>query len=303
MGIIVRIGTRSSQLAIAQASQVKDLLKKKLAEKEISADISIITFKTTGDKKKEQNLSEIGGKGLFTKELEEALLDHKIDIAVHSMKDVPTKVVDNLEIAAVLKRSDPRDAFISNKYKSLKSLPRGAVVGTSSTRRKSLLLSLRPDLKIVNFRGNVTTRLEKIEKEEVDGTILAASGLKRINKEQYISSILSTEFFLPAVAQGAIGLQCREDDQEIKKIINGINDKITQICIMAERSFLAEVDGSCHSPIASYCRYSRGKLKLTSLMASLDGKKVYKNILFGKKTEAKQLGIKAATDILKKTSI
>ena len=132
---------------------------------------------------------------MFTKELEEALLDYKIDVAVHSMKDVPTRVVNNLEIAAVLKRSDPRDAFISNKYKSLKSLPRGAVVGTSSTRRKSLLLSLRPDLKIVNFRGNVTTRLEKIEKEEVDGTILAASGLKRINKEQHISSILSTEFF------------------------------------------------------------------------------------------------------------
>jgi hydroxymethylbilane synthase len=303
MDIVIRIGTRDSKLAIAQASQVKDLLVKKIAEKEISADISILTFKTTGDKKKEQNLSEIGGKGLFTKELEEALLEHKIDIAVHSMKDVPTQNTEGLEMASVLKRADPRDAFISKKYKSLKSLPHGAVIGTSSTRRKSLLLNLRPDLKIVNFRGNVTTRLEKIEKEKVDGTILAASGLKRIKKDDCISSVLSPDFFLPAVAQGVIAVQCRKDDMETKKIISCINDKVTQICTTAERSFLSEMDGSCHTPIASYCVYNRGKLKLTSLVASLDGKKIYKNKFYGKKTEAASLGIKAAADIVKQMKL
>jgi hydroxymethylbilane synthase len=303
MGVLIRIGTRSSQLAIAQASQVKDLLTKKLIEKEISADISIVTFKTTGDKRREQNLSEIGGKGLFTKELEEALIDHEIDVAVHSMKDVPTKIIDGLEIPSILKRSDPRDAFISKKYQSIRQIPQESVIGTSSARRKALLLNIRPDLKIVNFRGNVTTRLEKIAKQEVDGTILAASGLKRIRKDKHISSILSPDFFLPAVAQGAIGVQCRESDEEIKKIIRSINDKITQICIIAERSFLKKMDGSCHSPIASYCSYNRGRLKLVSLISSLDGKTIHKNILYGKKTEAKHLGEKAAEDMLKKMSL
>ncbi|MDA9818358.1 hydroxymethylbilane synthase [Flavobacteriaceae bacterium] len=295
--IKIRIGTRESLLAKAQASQVKDLLLKKIQQKDISLEVSFHFFKTTGDRLKEKNLSKIGGKGLFTKELEDALLNNEIDIAVHSMKDVPVNHTKGLDIISILKRSDPRDAFISSKYKSIKDLPQGSVIGTSSTRRKALMLNLRPDLKIVNFRGNVTTRLNKIQNNEVDATILAVSGLKRIKKEHHISSIISTRTSLPSVAQGAIGIQARINDKEISKLVKIINDKLTAECITAERSFLTEMNGSCHTPIASYCTYYRGRLKLMSSIVSPDGKEIYKNIFYGKNKEAKDIGIKAALDM------
>ena len=296
----INIGTRESKLALAQANQIRNLILDSTPEyKKNPHLISIITFKTTGDKILDKNLSDIGGKGLFTKEIEEALIERKIDLAVHSMKDMPALSPEGLDIFAITKREDPRDAFISKKYKSIADLPIGAVVGTSSSRRKSLLLKLRPDLKIVNFRGNVTTRLEKIDGGQVDATILAVAGLKRINKEEYISSIISTDEILPAVAQGAIGVQSRDNDEYIINLVKKINDEISDICVKAERAFLKIMDGSCKTPMAAYCEKQNGKLYLKALVCSPDGKEIYETSQTGSIDEAEKIGTHAGFEIKK----
>ncbi len=296
----INIGTRESKLALAQANQIKNLILDTAPEyKENSNLISIITFKTTGDKILDKNLSDIGGKGLFTKEIEEALIEREIDLAVHSMKDMPALSPQGLDIFAITKREDPRDAFISKKYKSISDLPIGAIVGTSSSRRKALLLKLRPDLTIVNFRGNVTTRLEKIDQGQVDATILAIAGLKRINKEEYINSAISIDEILPAVAQGAIGVQARDNDEFIINLVKKINDEISDICVKAERAFLKIMDGSCKTPMAAYCQNQNGKLHLKALICSSDGKEIYETYKTGSLDEAEKIGIEAGFEIKK----
>jgi hydroxymethylbilane synthase len=296
----INIGTRESKLAGAQANQVKNLILETNRDYQNNPDlISIITFKTTGDQILDKNLSDIGGKGLFTKEIEEALIERKIDIAVHSMKDMPALSPEGLDIFAIVKREDARDAFISKKYQSIKDLPNGAVVGTSSSRRKSLLLQLRPDLKIVNFRGNVTTRLAKIDDGQVDATILAVAGLKRIHKEEYIRSIISTSEILPAVAQGAIGVQARNNDEFIINLVRKINDSTSETCVKAERAFLKIMDGSCKTPMAAFCENKNGKLHLKALICSPDGKEIYQTSRTGSLDEAEQIGIEAGFEIKK----
>ena len=296
----INIGTRESKLALAQANQIKNLILDTAPEyKENSNLISIITFKTTGDKILDKNLSDIGGKGLFTKEIEEALIEREIDLAVHSMKDMPALSPQGLDIFAITKREDPRDAFISKKYKSISDLPIGAIVGTSSSRRKALLLKLRPDLTIVNFRGNVTTRLEKIDQGQVDATILAIAGLKRINKEEYINSAISIDEILPAVAQGAIGVQARDNDEFIINLVKKINDEISDICVKAERAFLKIMDGSCKTPMAAYCQNQNGKLHLKALICSPDGKEIYETYKTGSLDEAEKIGTEAGFEIKK----
>lgn len=291
------IGTRKSTLALAQSKEIKDLIcdRSSLYQNEPEL-ISIKGFQTTGDNILDKNLSDIGGKGLFTKEIEDALLLNKISLAAHSIKDMPATFPDGLIIRSILKREDPRDVFISKKYNSIEELPQNAIVGTSSTRRKAMLLAIRPDLKIVNFRGNVTTRLKKIDNDEVDATILALSGLRRINMEHYIKSIIPITTILPAIGQGAIGVQCRNDDQYCCDLLDKINDQDTAICISAERAFLQEIDGSCKTPIAAYCQIIDNQLFLQTAVCSPDGQKIYQCQRKASLSEAQKIGQDAAIE-------
>lgn len=294
------IGTRKSELALAQSYEIQNLIFNLLKNQNYpDFSLPIKGFKTTGDKIIDKSLSEIGGKGLFTKEIEEALLSKKISLATHSMKDMPANCPAGLGILAVTEREDPRDAFISLKYKSITELPHNAVVGTSSTRRKAILLRIRPDLKIVNFRGNVNTRLEKLENNEVDATILAVSGLKRIKLENYITSIIPTEIMLPAVGQGTIAVQCCLDDEFLCNILKKINHQKTSICIEAERAFLREIDGSCKTPIAGYCQIQGNSLHLKTLVATPDGKEIYETTRIGSFADAGRIGQDAGLETKK----
>ncbi len=273
----IRIGTRTSKLALAQVEEVRALLSPHLQ----NAEIEIVQINTSGDKILDRNLADIGGKGLFIKELEEALLQNRIDIAVHSAKDVPPVIHESTHLAAFTQRFDTRDCFISKKFRSIADLPQNAVVGTSSARRKAILLSLRPDLKIVNFRGNVTTRLTKLENNEVDATILAACGLERIsakatcpvghNDKNYIEKSV----MLPAGGQGALAIQSRTEDLELSALLAKINHLETQICVKAERSFLRELEASCSTPVAVNAMIQNNILYLETLILSHDGSEVF----------------------------
>ena len=271
-----RIGSRGSPLALAQANEFKNLLL--LNYPDLAADdlIEIIPIKTTGDKIQDRDLANIGGKGLFTKEIEEALLANQIDFAVHSMKDVPTILPEGLEIPCLLPRRNPLDAWFSRDHFSLANLPSGSIVGTSSLRRKSQILARRPDLKVVPLRGNVQTRLEKLNRREIDATVLALAGLERLNLADQATHILSAEEMLPAVAQGAIGIEIREDDQRTRELLQPLNDWKTTICIQTERACLQELDGSCRTPIAALAQYDEKSetLSLRSMLAATDGSKV-----------------------------
>lgn len=244
----IKIGTRGSPLALYQAHEVRRRLMTAHGFEDNQFDIKII--KTSGDKIQDKSLRSFGGKGLFTKEIEEALLDKSIDIAVHSMKDMPTVYPDGLTIECILPREDVRDAFLSPKAKSLKDLPEGAVFGTSSLRRAAQVRTLRPDLKIVEFRGNVQTRLQKLEDGVADATLLAAAGLKRLQLKDVVTSYIETTDMLPAIAQGAIGVESRCGDYDMAEILSAINDPDTKVCVDVERAFLAKLDGSCQTPIA-----------------------------------------------------
>ncbi len=266
----IRIGARSSILAITQAQEVKrDIAKHSNINEE---DIEIIKIKTSGDKFKNVSLADIGGKGLFIKELEEALVTHKIDIAVHSAKDVPPEIRQNTVIAAFSARKNPCDYFISKKYSNIEDLPKGATVGTSSARRKSILLGIKPDLQVVNFRGNVDTRLEKLDEGQVDATILAVCGLERLHKKIDKKRIISVNTMLPSVGQGSLAIQIRKDEREIFDIVNKINDKNSHICIHSERIFLHQLNASCKSPISVYCHIEEGKLLFKAKIYDFDGK-------------------------------
>ena len=273
----IRIGTRTSKLALAQVEEVKSLLSPYLSD----LQIEIVPINTSGDKILDRNLAEIGGKGLFIKELEEALIQNKIDVAVHSAKDVPPIVDEATKLVAFTKRYDARDCFVSKKFRSIFELPQGAVVGTSSARRKAILLRLRPDLKVINFRGNVTTRLTKIESDEVDATILAACGLERLGLKTTCPKGYSDKHhieksqMLPAGGQGALAIQVRKDAEKISQIISKINHSETQICVKAERSFLLELGASCSTPVAVHAVVENGSLNLETLILANDGSEVF----------------------------
>jgi hydroxymethylbilane synthase len=268
----LRIGTRGSPLALAQANLVREALR--AAHPDLPrAEIAVI--KTTGDQVQDRKLDEIGGKGLFTKEIEEALADGRIDLAVHSMKDMPTFLPDGLVVGCVLKREDPRDVLFSPHAKSLAGLPRGAKVGTSSLRRQAQVLALRPDLNVVTLRGNVGTRLAKLAAGTVDATLLALAGLIRLGLADKATAILSADEMLPAVAQGAIGVEIRTGDSRARELLAPLDDFASQLAVNAERACLAVLDGSCHTPIAALAEPDlNGSLRLRSLIALPDGSAV-----------------------------
>ena len=273
-GAIVTIGTRGSPLALAQAYETKRLLGVHFPELAVEGAVDIQKIMTKGDSILNQALSEIGGKGLFTKELDVALLDKSVDICVHSMKDVPTWLPDGTILPCNLIREETNDVFISKKYKSVKSLPNGSVIGSASLRRQAQLLAVNPTLKVVNFRGNVQTRLKKIENDVVDATLLALAGLKRLGMSDVIANaqIIGWDEMLPAVAQGAIGIQCRSDDTLMLKYLAGLNHVDTKTAVDCERAFLAELDGNCRTPIAGQAKIIDGKLHFRGLISKPDGK-------------------------------
>jgi len=271
---IVKIGTRGSPLALAQAYMTRDLLKENFPELAEDGALEICIIKTTGDKVLNQPLADIGGKGLFTKEIDDALLDGRIDIAVHSMKDVPTYLPEGTILPCNLPREDVRDAFICLKYNSLAELPEGATVGTASLRRQSQLLYKYPTLKCVNFRGNVQSRIRKLQEEVVDCTLLAIAGLNRMDMTQHATKIIDTDEMLPAIAQGAIGIACRTADDKMQEYLAKLNHEETRIAVATERSFLAALDGSCRTPIAGLAQLVDGKMQFRGLIASVDGKEV-----------------------------
>lgn len=294
----IRIGTRGSPLALAQAHEVRARLA--TAHGLDEADISITIIKTTGDQVLDRPLAEIGGKGLFTKEIEEALLSNDIDVAVHSMKDMQTALPDGLMIGAVLPREDVRDAFISLRHQSLAELPSGAVVGTSSLRRQAQLLFTRPDLTVVGFRGNVQTRLRKLQDGVAEATFLAVAGLKRLGMEDRITAPVPIEQMLPAVAQGAIALEIRSGDTASADMIAPLNDASAALAVTAERAFLSRLEGSCRTPIAGYAHLSDGLLMFRGQVLSPDGAKGYDVARHGAPEHAHDVGLEAADDVLSK---
>jgi hydroxymethylbilane synthase len=295
MTSVLRIGTRGSPLALAQAGMVRSLL---AAAHGLTPDrIEQKVIRTTGDMVRDRPLAEIGGKGLFTKEIEEALLAGAIDIAVHSAKDMPTVIPDGLAIAAVLPREDARDVFISRKAKTLRDLPPGARVGSASPRRQALVRRLRPDLDVVNFRGNVETRLRKLDAGEVDATLLALAGLKRLGLANKATALLALDEFIPAAGQGIIAIETRADDAATRRLVEAIAHPDTGTALIAERAFLAVLDGSCRSPIAGYATVNAGRLHFRGLIANPDGSAVFETARDGAASDAAVLGADAGGEL------
>ncbi len=292
----LKIGTRGSQLALAQAHETRARLMKAHGWSE--DDVEIIIIRTTGDMIRDRPLAEIGGKGLFTKEIEEALLDGRIDLAVHSMKDVPAILPDGLLISTYLPREDNRDAFISHVAASIDDLPGGAKVGTSSVRRAAQLLARRPDLEITGFRGNVGTRLDKLAAGEVDATFLACAGLNRLGLADRITQAVPPDIMLPAVAQGAIGIEIRENDADTRALLDPLDDKDTRTAVAAERGFLAELEGSCRTPLAAFATVEGDTVSLRCEALSLDGREVWRAARTGQAGEAGEMGRDAAREVL-----
>jgi hydroxymethylbilane synthase len=292
----IRIGTRGSPLALAQAHEVRDRLAKAHGLQPDAISITII--KTTGDQILDRPLADIGGKGLFTKEIEDALLANEIDVAVHSMKDMQTALPDGLTIGAVLPREDVRDAFISLKYPDIAALPKGAIVGTSSLRRQAQVLFARPDLKVIGFRGNVQTRLKKLQDGVADATFLAVAGLKRLGLADRITSAVPVTEMLPAVAQGAIGLEIRARDTRTAAMIAALNDEASALAVTTERAFLARLEGSCRTPIAGHAELKGSQLIFNGQILSPDGKVEFSIERLGTNLQAFDIGVHAANEIL-----
>lgn len=286
----IRIGTRGSRLARVQADMVQHALLAACPFLAEGGRIEIVPITTSGDMNKDVPLYEIGGKGLFVKEIEEALLNGSIDIAVHSLKDVPGFLPHGLIIGAVLEREDPRDVLIAPHADSFQSLPRNARFGTSSPRRAAQASMHRPDLAIQPLRGNVPTRIEKIEQGEADATLLALAGLKRLGMDNGNYAVLSIEDMLPAIAQGTIGLECREDNLPLREALHLITHAKTEIETAAERALLATLDGSCRSPIAGFAQLRDGNIHLRGLVASMDGKECYRSEMQGLAADAEKVG-------------
>jgi len=289
----LRIGTRASPLAVIQAETVAAQLKQHYPQ----ADISFVRLTTAGDREVQKDLSQWGFKGLFTKELEDALLEGRIDIAVHSMKDMPSALPAGLVMGASLLRDDVRDAWISTRYPHLADVPAGAVVGCSSVRRAAQLLAMRPEIRVVPFRGNVQTRLKKLAEGQADATFLACAGLDRLNLATHIAERIAPETMLPAVAQAAIAVECREDAADLREALQVLNDTATEHCTRAERAMLAVLDGSCRTPIAGYAvQASDGTLTLRGELLMPDGSARITHTLSS--TDANALGT-AVGDYLK----
>jgi len=290
------IGTRGSPLALWQAEDVRNRLIGSHRLEEAEVELCVIT--TSGDRIRDKPLREFGGKGLFTKEIDEALLEGAVDFAVHSMKDLPTALPPGISIAAVLKRGDVRDAFIGAKGVSLTSLPQRAVVGSSSLRRQAQIRRLRPDLRVIDFRGNVETRLAKLERGLADATLLALAGLERLGLTAHVTSVMPTEEMLPAVAQGAIGVACRSDDAETREILQALNDQISATAVACERAFLAQLDGSCRTPIAGLAEIEEGSLRFRGLILKPDGTEWHEIELTGAPADTARIGTDAGQELL-----
>jgi hydroxymethylbilane synthase len=294
----IRIGTRGSKLALYQA----ELVQSKLQAAHSDLICEIIKIQTSGDKLLTQSLAKLGGKGLFLKEIEEALLAGDVDIAVHSMKDVPAvdQLPPTLEIACILERENPFDAFISHKFTEFSQLPQGARLGTSSIRRAAFLLNKRPDLEIVNFRGNVQTRLQKLEAGEVDATLLACAGLNRLQLKEHpcMRHAFELETLPPAIGQGAIGVEIRNDDDEIRQLLSSINCQQSFIEVSAERSFMEKMEGSCNTPLAALATTVNSELTLVAAKASDDGKNIWHATATGNPDSWRQLGYQCAVEVL-----
>ena len=294
----LRIGTRGSPLALAQAREVRDRLAGAHPDLAHEDAVRIEVISTTGDQVQDRTLSEVGGKGLFTKEIDEALLDGRVRMAAHSMKDVPTWLPANTIIAAILPREDPRDAFIAREAADLASLPAGAVVGTASLRRRSQVLYRRPDLTVVPLRGNVGTRLGRLAEGRVDATLLAMAGLNRLGRADAVTAPMTPEEMLPAVAQGAIGLACREDDDRTRTLLAALDHGDSHRRVRAERAFLEVLDGSCRTPIAALATLDDdGMLRFRGLIARPDGSEVLDTTRHGNPADAEALGRDAGEEL------
>jgi len=291
---LIRIATRRSPLALWQAEHVAKLLKKSHPD----IQIELVKMITQGDKILDTPLAKIGGKGLFVKELEQGMLNGDADIAVHSMKDVPALLPEGLEISAILYREDPRDAFVSNQYATIEELPKGAVVGTSSLRRQCQLLEMRPDLIIKSLRGNVNSRLQKLDDGNYDAIILAAAGLIRLGFEARIKTALPVSTMLSAIGQGAIGIECRNNDEATKSLIECLHDEETATRICAERAMNLTLEGGCQAPIAGHAKIQNGLLQLSGLVAEPDGSLMITEQLEGPVENAEQIGITIANRLL-----
>jgi hydroxymethylbilane synthase len=290
----LRIATRKSQLALWQAEHVAMLLRQAYA----GLDIELVPIVTQGDRIQDRSLAAIGGKGLFIKELELALDQERADIAVHSMKDLPGEIAPGLTIAAVLERADPRDALLTASPSTLEELPRGARVGTSSLRRQAQLLAARPDLKIEPLRGNVDTRLRRLDAGDLDAIVLACAGLIRLGLESRITAALEPRISLPAVAQGVIGIECRGGDSRSLRLLSVLNHENTRVAVDAERAFAHRLGGSCQSPIAAYARLEANRLVLTGLVAEPDGSRLLRDTASAHADDAEALGRELAERLL-----
>jgi hydroxymethylbilane synthase len=297
---ILRVGSRGSPLALVQAREVRSRIA--TAAGIDAARIEIRDIRTTGDAVQDRPLAEAGGKGLFTKEIEEALLAGSIDLAVHSSKDLPTILPAGLVLAGFPPREDARDAFICRKAATLRELPPGAVVGTASPRRQALVKRLRPDVAAVTLRGNVETRLRKLEAGEVDATLLAVAGLKRLGLLAAATAILDPDTFVPAVGQGAIGLETRADDAKTRALVEAIDDADTAAALAAERAFLAVLDGSCRTPIGGHAKIEGGTLRFRGIIIKPDGSEAFEVLREGRRDNAAELGADAGRELRDRAS-
>lgn len=290
----LKIATRQSPLALWQAEYIRA----RLQELHPDLTVELVKFVTQGDKILDTPLAKIGGKGLFVKELEAALLDGRADLAVHSMKDVPMALPEGLTLAVICEREDPLDAFVSNQFEKFADLPQGAKVGTSSLRRKSQILKQRPDLQIIDLRGNVGTRLAKLDDGQYDAIILASAGLKRLGLSERIRHCLTPDISLPAVGQGALGLECRAADQDVLALIQPLLHQETDVCVRAERAFNAYLEGGCQVPIAGYATLQNGKIHIEGRVGSPDGQTLLRAELIDEASNAHQLGENLARNLL-----
>jgi hydroxymethylbilane synthase len=290
----LRIGTRGSKLALVQSEWVKKEVQSRYPE----LRVELVKIRTKGDKITDAPLSKVGGKGLFVKEIEEALLKREVDLAVHSLKDVPAELQKGLQLSVYPKREDPRDALVSSLFSKVEDLPQGASVGTSSLRRSAQLLHVRPDLRIVPLRGNVDTRLRKLDSGELQAIVLAAAGLHRLGLSDRITTLLSPDSVLPAIGQGVLGLEVREDDERTQNLISFLNDFETELAARAERAFLKELEGGCQVPLAGYARVEKGRLVLDGMVAELDGSVILKRKLSGERDKPEDLGLALARQLI-----
>ncbi|MEE9492780.1 MAG: hydroxymethylbilane synthase [Gammaproteobacteria bacterium] len=294
MSDVLKIATRSSPLALWQANHVRDALLARHSD----LQIELVTMKTQGDKILDTPLAKVGGKGLFVKELETGMLEGRADIAVHSMKDVPIDFPEGLGLAVILPREDPRDAFISNQWSSLADLPQGSSIGTSSLRRQCQLTAMRPDLKILNLRGNVNTRLGKLDNGDYDAIMLAAAGMQRMGWDERITELMQPEHFIPAIGQGAIGIECRNDDSRVLELISDLNDDTTALRLRAERALNAGLNGGCQVPIGGYAELDHGVIVLRGMVGRPDGSEQVDGVISGRPEDAEELGRVLAEDLL-----